>query len=80
MVLPSASASGDAESTDVLQGAEIARTRDYLNTLVEESVADGDQQVRLQPYLLVPRCFEHKLFESVVSCTLISDSPLAMHR
>lgn len=69
VVSPSASASGDAEPTDVLQGAEIARTRDYLNTLVEESVADGDQQVRQQPDVLVPRCFEHKLFESVVSCT-----------
>eukprot|EP00904_Undaria_pinnatifida_P009917 jgi/Undpi1/6055/HiC_scaffold_20.g08540.m1 len=38
-------ASDDAESSHVLQGAEIARTRDYLNALVDASVSSGDQQL-----------------------------------
>ena len=40
------------ESRRVLQGTDLARKRDYLNALLDESVANGDQQVRQLPCVL----------------------------
>ena len=45
------------ESRDVLQSTDVALTRDYLNALLDESVANGNQQVRQQTY-----AFYHKVW------------------
>ena len=43
----------EAESRDLLQSTDVARKRDYLNALLDESVAEGDKQVRRQPYIFL---------------------------
>ena len=42
-----------SESRDLLQSTDVARKRDYLNALLDESVAEGDKQVRRQPYIFL---------------------------